>query len=63
MSFLTGNNIIYGVRLCNVVLPWKETMHVNVCNLVLLLAGALHCNGRKLEEAEDFKCIFVGNVF
>ena len=24
-----------------------------------LLARILHCNGRKLEEAEDFKCVFV----
>ena len=34
-------------------------MHVNVCDTVQLFAGFLQCNGRKLEEAEDFKCVFV----
>ena len=34
-------------------------IHVNECDLVLVLAGVLHCNGGKLEEAEDFKCVFV----
>ena len=34
-------------------------IHVNVCDIVLVLAGVLQCNGRKLEEAEDFKCVFV----
>ena len=33
--------------------------HVNVCDTVILLAGFLPCNGRKLEEAEDFKCDFL----
>ena len=32
---------------------------VNVCDTVQLLAGFPQCNGRELEEAEDFKCIFV----
>ena len=32
-------------------------MHVNVCDTVQLLAGILQCNGGKLEEAEDFKCV------
>ena len=30
-----------------------------VCDTVQLLAGILQCKGRKLEEAEDFKCVFV----
>ena len=34
-------------------------IHVNVCDTVQLLAGILQCNGGKLEEAEDFKCVFV----
>ena len=33
--------------------------HVNICDTVQLLAGFLQCNGRKLEVAEDFKCVFV----
>ena len=33
--------------------------HANVCDTVQLLAGFLQCNGGKLEEAEDFKCVFV----
>ena len=33
--------------------------HVNVCDTVQLLAGILQCNDGKLEEAEDFKCVFV----
>ena len=34
-------------------------MYVNECDTVQLLAGFPQCNGEKLEEAEDFKCIFV----
>ena len=34
-------------------------IHVNICNTVQLLVGFPQCNGRKLEEAEDFKSIFV----
>ena len=34
-------------------------IHVNVCDTVQLLAGILQYNGGKLEEAEDFKCVFV----
>ena len=35
------------------------TFHVNVCDVVKVLAGVLQCNGGKLEEAEDFECVFV----
>ena len=31
----------------------------NICNTVQLLEGIIQCNGVKLEEAEDFKCVFV----
>ena len=34
-------------------------INVNLCNVVYVFAGVLQCNGRKLEEAEYFKCIFV----
>ena len=34
-------------------------IHVNVCDVVSVLAGVLQCNGGKLEEAEDFECVFV----
>ena len=33
-------------------------IHVNLCNTVQLLAEFLLCNSGKLEEAEDFKCVF-----
>ena len=36
-------------------------IHVNVCSVVFLSAGVLQCNGGKLKEAYDFKCIFVVN--
>ena len=35
------------------------TKHVNVCDVVLVLAGVLQCNGGKSEETEDFKCVFI----
>ena len=34
-------------------------IQVKLCNTVQLLAGFLKCNGGKLEEAEDLKCVFV----
>ena len=43
---LQQNDISHGVR------------HVNICDTVKLLVGILQCNGGKLEEAEDFKCVF-----
>ena len=33
-------------------------MHLNVCELVKLLAGFLQYNGGKVEEAEDFQVWF-----
>ena len=35
------------------------TYHVNVCDTVQLLAKFIQRNDRKLEEAEEFKCVFV----
>ena len=35
------------------------TLQVKVCDTVKLFAGILQCNGGKLDEAEDFKCVFV----
>ena len=55
----------------DVICCWKMTsfmpldgftslqIHVNECNVVLVLVRVLQCNGGKLEEAEDFKCVFV----
>ena len=34
-------------------------LHVNVCDVVKVLAEVLQCNGVKSEEAEDFECVFV----
>ena len=34
-------------------------IHVNICDTVQLLAVILQCNGGKLEEAEDLKCVIV----
>ena len=34
---------------------------VNVCDTIQLLARFPQCNGGKIEDAEDFKCIFVVN--
>ena len=33
--------------------------HVNVCETVRRSVGFLQCNGGKLEEAEDFKSVFI----
>ena len=37
------------------------TIHVNVCDTVKLLARFPQCNGGKLEEAADIKCVFAIN--
>ena len=34
-------------------------IHVNVSYTVQLLAGFLQCNGGKLDEPEDIKCVFI----
>ena len=33
-------------------------IHVYIYDTAELLVGFLQCNGGKLEEAEDFKCVF-----
>ena len=56
--------------LADVICYWKTTsfmaldgvtlqIHVNEPDVVKVLAEVIQCNGRKLEEAEDFKCVFV----
>ena len=50
-SFTALNSITSFLRLKDVQLL------VNMCNTVQLLAGFLQCNGVKLEEAEEFKCV------
>ena len=40
-------------------LRWKDVTYT--CDTIQLLTGLPQCNGGKLEEAEDFKCIFVGH--
>ena len=56
MSILLQNDVSPRVRRCNVA---TLQISVNVCNTVQLLAGFLQCNGGKLEEAKDFKCVFI----
>ena len=51
----------HGVRRCNIIFKLEKMLqiHVNVCDTIQVLAGFPQCNGGKLEECEDFKCIFV----
>ena len=48
------------LRQCNVVFKTLKTLqiHVNVCDTVQLLVRFFQCNGGRLKEAEDFKCVF-----
>ena len=34
-------------------------IHVNECDIVYVMIGVLQCNSGKLEEPENFKCVFV----
>ena len=34
-------------------------IHVNVCDIVQILAEIIQCNEEKLKEAEDFKFVLV----
>ena len=52
-SFMTLDGVTSFLRLKNVTNTCK------VCDVVKVLVGVLQCNGGKLEEAEDFKCVFV----
>ena len=53
-SFIALDGVTSFLRLKDVL-----QLHVNVCDVVKVLAGVLQCNCGKLEEAEDFKCVFV----
>ena len=52
-SFMALDGVTSFLRLKDV------TIALSVCDVVLALAGVLQSNGGKLEEAEDFKCVFV----
>ena len=52
-SFMALDGVTSFLRLKDV------TITCNRMRRSLVLAGALQCNGRKLEEAEDFECVFV----
>ena len=41
------------------MLETMSQIQVNVCDTVQLLAGILQCNGEKLEEVENVKCVFI----
>ena len=54
------SKIMSVVRWYNIVFMLKMLqIHINVCDTVQLLVWFLQCNGRKLEEAEDFKSVFI----
>ena len=48
-SFMTLDGVTSFLRLKTL------QIRVNECDVVLVLAGVLQCNGGKLEEAEDLK--------
>ena len=52
-SFMALDGVTSFLRLKDV------TIHVNVCDVVQVLAGVLQCKCGKLEEAEDFKFVIV----
>ena len=54
-SILALGGVTSFLRLKDVTYSCK----INVCDTGQLLTGFLQCNGGKLEEAEDFKCVFV----
>ena len=54
MSFIALDGVTSFICLKDVHLQ----THLNVCDTFQLLAGIIQCNGGKLEEAEDFKCVF-----
>ena len=57
---LLQNNVSHGVRRSNVVFTLeRRNLYMSICDTIQLLAGFPRCNGGKLEEAEDFKCILV----
>ena len=50
------NDVSHGIRWCNLILTLERKLQTHVSPTI---EGFLQCNGRKLEEAEDFKCVFV----
>ena len=60
---MTSFMMLYGVtpflRLKDVTNTCKHMRCSQTIGVVKLLAGTLQCNGGKLEESEDFKCVFV----
>ena len=53
MSFMTLDSVTSFLHLKNVTNACKRMRHS------LSIGGVLQCNGGKLEEAEDLKCVFV----
>ena len=53
-SFMAIDGVTSFLRLKDVTITCKR-MHRSL----YVLAGVLQCNGGKLEEAEDFECVFV----
>ena len=52
-SFMALDDVTSFLRLKDVTITCKRMWHS------LRIGGVLQCNGGKLEEAEDFKCVFV----
>ena len=53
MSFVALDSVMSFLRLKDVTITCKHMRRT------LSFGGVLQCNGRKLEEAEDFECVFV----
>ena len=53
MSFMTLEDVMSFLRLKDITNTCKRMRRS------LSIDGVLQCNGRKLEKAEDFKCVFV----
>ena len=53
-SFMVLDGVTSYLRLKDVTNTCKHVGHSPT-----ILAGIIQCNGRKLEEAEDFKCVLV----
>ena len=53
-SFMALDGVTSFLRLKDVTITCK-----GMRRSISLLAGVLQCNGGKLDEAEDFECVFV----
>ena len=57
---LLQNDVSHGVRWCNVVFSLKDVTYSSKrLRYSPTFGGNSSVHGRKFEEAEDFKCIFV----